>query len=378
MNTEWVKNKLHEKFYPVTHEKAVLCGDNSDKTLDTRLAEIDSSINGIEIGGRNLLKNSGVSFTVDKNSTGFMRNITLVDGIDYNEILLNKTATFSFFLRSQGRRKNITSDQNMVDRFGAHGSITWKNSTTGATTSTYPFIILQQVAENQIVSCTETITPPSSGFDSIDSIIFHVQCTCVPADDNVVWKMGNFKFELGNKATDWTPAPEDVDNSIKAVGKEITVNLFKPTLETTTQNGVTCTNNGDGTYTLSGKNNGADQSYFKLTGSFVLNNDCILTGCVGGDPNSFGLGVFDGNVTHEETDGSIPLSAGTYPESYIYVRSGILIPDNTIIKPMITTNLQATIDDFVPYTGDSGRLNGDVAGIQENMATIELGTDITD
>lgn len=177
---------------------------------------LNNKIDDIQIGGRNLIKNSGVSFTVDKNSTGFMRNITLVDGIDYNEILLNKTATFSFFLRSKGKRKNITSDQNMVDRFGAHGSITWKNSITGATTSTYPFIILQQVAENQIVSCTETITPPSSGFDSIDSIIFHIQCTCVPADDNVVWKIGNFKFELGNKATDWTPAPEDLVNEVSS------------------------------------------------------------------------------------------------------------------------------------------------------------------
>ena len=33
----------------------------------------------------------------------------------------------------------------------------------------------------------------------------------------VTWKIRNFKIELGNKPTDWTPAPEDVDASIKSV-----------------------------------------------------------------------------------------------------------------------------------------------------------------
>lgn len=33
----------------------------------------------------------------------------------------------------------------------------------------------------------------------------------------VIWKIRNFKVELGNKPTDWTPAPEDVDASIKSV-----------------------------------------------------------------------------------------------------------------------------------------------------------------
>ena len=171
---------------------------------------------------------------------------------------------------------------------------------------------------------------------------------------------------------------EKHSTSLNAVKKEAMVNLLKPTLETTTQNGVTCTNNGDGTYTLSGTNNNAGQSYFKLTGSFVLNNDCILTGCVGGDPNSFGLGVFDGTVTHEETDGSIPLSAGTYPESYIYVRVGITVSDNTIIKPMVTTNLDATYDDFVPYTGDTGKINSDVAALLKRIEALESRTNKTD
>ena len=46
-----------------------------------------------------------------------------------------------------------------------------------------------------------------------------------------------------------------VTSNLTDIRKETTVNLLKPTLETTTQNGVTCTNNGDGTYTLNGRCN---------------------------------------------------------------------------------------------------------------------------
>lgn len=170
----------------------------------------------------------------------------------------------------------------------------------------------------------------------------------------------------------------EIGETVSDVRKETTVNFWNPTLQTTTINGITCTNNGDGTYTLSGQNDGTNQSYFKLTGSLILNNDCVLTGCVGSDSGRFGLGVFDGNVTHEEVNDPIFLNAGTYPESYIFVRVGIGIPDNTIIKPMITTNLDATYDDFVPYTGDTGKLNSDVASLLKRIEALEALTTKTD
>lgn len=170
----------------------------------------------------------------------------------------------------------------------------------------------------------------------------------------------------------------EIGETVSDVRKETTVNFWNPTLQTTTINGITCTNNGDGTYTLSGQNDGTNQSYFKLTGSLVLNNDCVLTGCVCSDSGRFGLGVFDGTVTHEEVNDPIFLNAGTYPESYIFVRVGVGIPDNTIIKPMITTNLDATYDDFVPYTGNTGKLNSDVASLLKRIEALEALTTKTD
>ena len=152
----------------------------------------------------------------------------------------------------------------------------------------------------------------------------------------------------------------EIGETVSDVRKETTVNFWNPTLQTTTINGITCTNNGDGTYTLSGQNDGTNQSYFKLTGSLVLNNDCVLAGCVGSDSGRFGLGVFDGTVTHEEVNDPIFLNAGTYPESYIFV------------------NLDATYDDFVPYTGNTGKLNSDVASLLKRIEALEALTTKTD
>lgn len=50
----------------------------------------------------------------------------------------------------------------------------------------------------------------------------------------------------------------------------------------------------------------------------------------------------------------------------IVINNGTTI-SNAIIKPMLTTNLNATYNDFVPYTGNTGRLNADVALLKNNL-----------
>ena len=44
----------------------------------------------------------------------------------------------------------------------------------------------------------------------------------VPQSSNITWYVKNPKIELGNKATDWTPAPEDVDSDISVVDTKVT------------------------------------------------------------------------------------------------------------------------------------------------------------
>ena len=47
------------------------------------------------------------------------------------------------------------------------------------------------------------------------------------------------------------------------------------------------------------------------------------------------------------------------------------VTDGMIIKPMLTTNLSATYDDFVPYTGDGETLAHDVAHLNKSLEVLD-------
>lgn len=203
----------------------------------------------------------------------------------------------------------------------------------------------------------------------------------------------DIKLEEGNKATDWTPAPEDTEEKItelntkytevkqtadglsttvashttqiQSVENQVTTNLLKPTLATTTYNGITCTNNGDGTYTLNGK--ATANASFALLNNFDFSGKLKIVGCPDGGSISTFRFDYTNNVNKAYSDignGAIieHFSKETYPNArfILFVTSGATL-NNIVFKPMITTNLNATYDDFVPYTGSTGSLNGDLA-----------------
>ena len=135
-------------------------------------------------------------------------------------------------------------------------------------------------------------------------------------------------------------------------------NLLNPTLQTTTSNGVTCTNNGDGTYTLNGTaTNVAD--FTLLPRDFY--EDYGKTTKLVGTPKTENTGikmtfwVHDGNLSnakfygHDTGDGLI-LEHGNfkYYAGVIRDENGTTV-NNAIFKPMITTDISATYDDFEPY-----------------------------
>lgn len=174
----------------------------------------------------------------------------------------------------------------------------------------------------------------------------------------------------------------EIGEAVSDVRKEITVNLLNSTLETDTLNGVTFTNNGDGTYTLTGT---ATATVFAQLGrcSFEKNKTYKLLGWGNTRYLRDAIGLYIqteiGNVFDENGKGGFYTPASDTSCSVIVVILNNTTITNAIIKPMITTNLSATYDDFVPYTGDSGSLNGDVAEIRANFDNlVELGEDITD
>ena len=55
-----------------------------------------------------------------------------------------------------------------------------------------------------------------------------------------------------------------------------------------------------------------------------------------------------------------------YGNIAIRIETGVTV-NNLVFKPMLTTNLNATYDDFVPYTGDGETLASDVAEIKNDL-----------
>lgn len=162
--------------------------------------------------------------------------------------------------------------------------------------------------------------------------------------------------DAGYTSQDGTPTPTA---PIDVVGAGVD-NLLNPVLETTTYNGVTITKNGDGTYTLNGT--ATDLTFFSFS-----ENDTMFTDIVKNRQVKI-LGGTNKAICHInrwtsdwKTLSSINdtgLGAISHPNdntNVAYTRIGVYIPkgtvlNNEVIKPMLTTNLNATADNFVPFT----------------------------
>lgn len=202
----------------------------------------------------------------------------------------------------------------------------------------------------------------------------------------------HLQIEEGTQATPYEPYIPSVkmladevsaqNESLSVIGK--CKNLLNPTLQTTTKNGVTCTNNGDGTYTLNGTNNTDSLIWFELTDFFTLEPNKKYK-LVGGYPNSnrpfidsealWFLELYNSNqsllYTRDYGDGRVFATTETTLAAEIGVRKGATF-NNFTFKPMLTECLDATYDDFVPYTGDGDTLSADVAELKSDLGGLSF------
>ena len=133
-------------------------------------------------------------------------------------------------------------------------------------------------------------------------------------------------------------------------------NLLSPVLKSQTIDGIACVDNGNGTYTFTGT--ATNTVNFKVYGSGTELGEVSkeftnkkLVGCPsGGGTDKYFLRTSD-NITYSYTD----FGQGTKITTdirYIYIRfiKGVTV-SGLIFKPMVTDDLDATYDDFEPYTG---------------------------
>lgn len=175
----------------------------------------------------------------------------------------------------------------------------------------------------------------------------------------------DISFNDFDTATDGTSFTDAEDGNM--IVTDWTKNLLNPTLETTTQNGVTCTRNvdangnPDGTYTLNGTATG--QSVFWMAFSNCLDiskldaetDYKIICSPYGGTFDTYRTDFkINENLLGSETPGIPSVYKGKEFDISGYlviVISNGYTCNNLTFKPMLTTDLSATYDDFVPYSG---------------------------
>ena len=168
-------------------------------------------------------------------------------------------------------------------------------------------------------------------------------------------------YELATPITT-TIDGNEIGETVSDVRKETTVNLLKPTLGTVTKKGVTCTNNGDGTYTLNGAAS-ADTPFVLGYVNVEIGKKYRLCCTKSADKSKYSAYMERGLIGYEYTT---IIATSTVANATVQVKANTPV-DNVVIKPMLTTNLNSTYDDFVSYTGSTGQINSDVADIQSAL-----------
>ena len=150
----------------------------------TTQSDIDTAIDGIEIGGRNILPKTSSSFKSFERVSGS----TIESRIFTEELELGSTYTLSIFL--DHTENNVSGGAARIRLKGYHRG--------SSTTFEFPYGNIIKAGEKGISKTTFTVNTAN---------INEAEIWLMGRDINLLYK--NLKLEKGNKATDWTPAPED-------------------------------------------------------------------------------------------------------------------------------------------------------------------------
>lgn len=207
-----------------------------------------SAVDGIQIGGRNLLYYSRFD---KKYPAGWAYSAVVSYTFDGNAATLTKSETTSRQFTAQASVSNgvVMANPNLLPENGCTYTISCEVMKAdgyyvgGGTTVTVRYIYTDGTTKDfdvDVSGASETAwTKYSRTFVySSDKELSYTQFIIALSSSACGIRIKNVKFEKGNKATDWSPAPEDTAADITALSSkqsslEQTVNGFKTTVENT-------------------------------------------------------------------------------------------------------------------------------------------------
>lgn len=187
-------------------------------TLRATKTEVTEAVAGIEVGGRNLLRGTSTAegwtqyTSFDSAANEFTKvNNTLIENYLYCNNLFDLEAgqeyTLSFKAKQSGCRTDVGHDIYILPKTWATTGIAYNPKIYNLTEEyqEYVFTFTPSVKATSLTDCQLRFDNEGAASDGSESTL------CIK----------DIKLEKGNKATDWTPAPEDVDSSISDTKDEL-------------------------------------------------------------------------------------------------------------------------------------------------------------
>lgn len=191
--------------------------------------------------------------------------------------------------------------------------------------------------------------------------IFSVENNCKYV--RFVFKIGNTKITPSDVSNIMltTDLNATIDNFVPYSGydiKTIGKNLLNPTLQSVTQNEITCTNNGDGTYTLNGTANAIVD--FTLTNSLNMVNGKEYLLCFPSPSSDVHMYLMNGENVVDSYGNQVTTfkyigETTSQKPIHMAVSKGYTC-NNLVCKPMLTTDLETTIDGFESYQSSTTKI----------------------
>lgn len=214
---------------------------------------------------------------------------------------------------------------------------------------------------------TSTVVDASGAMSVKPSLVQAIQDTAESAAESA--------SKIGNVPTGKTLQAQidGLEPRVSSSEQALTVNLLNPILSSGTSSGLTYVKNNDNSYTISGTNTSENVKNLILAPIASIGFESGKTYRVLGCPSDTPAGVYMmvGSQIRENGEGanfSYPVSSGQ--SIFISIAAGTVIETPITIKPMITTNLSATYDDYVPYSGSSGKLDTDYKALSEKIGNV--------
>ena len=213
------------------------------RTMVSETYATKSAVDSIQIGGRNLLYDSTGNI---KNGWSGNTIITVDGGISGNSLAISRT-DYSGNARYFG-----TNKRHFLTGFNVGTSYTlsaWikARSDVGLDANGYVMARFRSADDKKLHALSLTVSSQTEKDKWIyyektwtinDSDIAKLECVALALDKNGMIEACNIKLEKGNKATDWSPAPEDTTAAITSLSSkqsslEQTVDGFKAIVEST-------------------------------------------------------------------------------------------------------------------------------------------------